>query len=320
MTPPPRCRPGRFPRVQRPLPSSTLRKSPTPRMYNWLARSTARRFDATDFANDRRRVCSFDHATSASPRPPAHSAPPTDTSPCLLLQRVLNLDVRLDAAGGKDRPTESGPDRRKQTAAVGELLQRLALEAGRSGQREPREQVRRCHADPRLAAAVAAPPGECRAGGAAGPTATPAALPRLRRGSANRWSTVRPSGSSAAGRSIRSGGAPIDWPRFAGSEFPIASSPPAPGPRDIQVVGQSRAEPAARQFQRLVLRAKVFLRDRQIVLLAAQLDVVARDLTEQRDQHVATVFFRRGEIAPGRFDRAAHAAEHAISHVASNPA
>ena len=60
----------------------------------------------------------------------------------------------------------------------------------------------------------------------------------------------------------------------------------------------------------LFLRRDVFAGNRQSALITAHVNVIARHVAEQRDQGGAPAEFRGGDLVPGRFRRAAFAAEH----------
>jgi hypothetical protein len=78
----------------------------------------------------------------------------------------------------------------------------------------------------------------------------------------------------------------------------------------IQVGGEAVGEAVLRDGQGFFLRFDVLVGDGQPFLVAAQVNVIACDLTEQRHQNITLAKFGRGQLRLGRFDRAAFAAEH----------
>ncbi len=74
--------------------------------------------------------------------------------------------------------------------------------------------------------------------------------------------------------------------------------------------GQAVGETVLRDGQRFFLRVDVLAGDGQPCLIAAQVNIIARDFAEQRDQNIALAKFGGGQLRLGRFDRAAFAAEH----------
>ena len=77
----------------------------------------------------------------------------------------------------------------------------------------------------------------------------------------------------------------------------------------IEVARQAMLETVLGDGQALFLRRDVFTGNRQSLLIAARVNIIARDFPDQRYQHVAPAEFRGGHFGLGRLLGAADAAE-----------
>ena len=78
----------------------------------------------------------------------------------------------------------------------------------------------------------------------------------------------------------------------------------------VEVASQAIGEPVAGEGESVLLGFDVFVGDVQAALKAAQVDVIAGDLAEQCEQHIAAAEFGSGDFGLAGLDRAACPAEH----------
>ena len=81
------------------------------------------------------------------------------------------------------------------------------------------------------------------------------------------------------------------------------------GPRGVELVAPARLETSAGELQRTQLVIAVALGERQLILQAAQDEVVARHLGDDADSRIAQRRNAGADVGAGRFDIAPDTAE-----------
>ena len=69
----------------------------------------------------------------------------------------------------------------------------------------------------------------------------------------------------------------------------------------VELAGEGR-ETLARQRRAVLLRDKIFVGDGNLLLIAAQVEVIQRDFRRERDEHGAAVFQAGGDVRLGGLD------------------
>src|SRR5260370_21099300 len=70
---------------------------------------------------------------------------------------------------------------------------------------------------------------------------------------------------------------------------------------DIELRTQACVGSNSGEMQRILLQSDVLVRDLQAALKTAQLRIIASDLRQQTEQHVAARFFRCSDVPTGGF-------------------
>ena len=78
----------------------------------------------------------------------------------------------------------------------------------------------------------------------------------------------------------------------------------------IEVAGQSVLEPILREGQGFRLGLEILIGNLQLPLVAADLNVVARHLAQQRHQHISPAEFGGGDFSLAGLDTTTRSSEH----------
>jgi hypothetical protein len=79
--------------------------------------------------------------------------------------------------------------------------------------------------------------------------------------------------------------------------------------RNIEVGSASAAKTIIGDLKSLLLHLGIPARHGELILLAAQFEIIARDFRGETDEHIEAVGFGRGSLRVGSFHGTAHPAE-----------
>ena len=108
--------------------------------------------------------------------------------------------------------------------------------------------------------------------------------------------------------------------RFQRRNLRLCAGDQRRGAGDIELAAANQTSLGLGDFDGLLLNFHILMGNLNLLLIAAQLNVIPRDLGQERHQDIALVFDLRANIRVRRFDLRRTPPKTSISHEASKPA